>query len=169
MAFRAKYKDLVLPLPELVDWLIHDYWIVMLIAAVARVTYIKTPLVKYRIHAEQSIGLLPPDTSRVFPEKFTLQNRGFKHPVQYHCVELLLERFLEKNEPQYGAAIANLKAILRHRQVRDRLANQKFAWRVLHIHRELFAGRYHLCAHPESNGWRDAAIDLLPYKFKQKW
>ena len=166
MAFRAKYKDLVLPLPEFVDWLIHDYWIVMLIAAVARVTYIKTPLVKYRIHAEQSIGLLPPDTSRVFPEKFTLQNRNFKHPVQYRRAELLLERFLEKNEPQYGAAIADLKARLRHGQMQERLADQKFASRVLRIHCELVAGRYHLCAHPESNGWRDAAIDLLPYKFK---
>ena len=52
MAFRAALKELVLPIfgdgP-----LIHDGWIVLLIAAVGEIDFIKRPLVKYRQHSGQ--------------------------------------------------------------------------------------------------------------------
>lgn len=161
MAFRVQYRELVLPLPEFDQHLIHDYWIAMLIAAVARLAYIKTPLVKYRAHTGQVAGLVGPD---YIAEGLN----GRKFWVPNHRIELLLERFLEKNGSRYRAAAVGLKARIRHQQVCDQLPDQKMARRVLEVLRELFAGRYHLCAPPESNGWRDAAIDLLPYKFRSE-
>ncbi len=53
MAFRAKYRDLILPIPE--HW-VHDAWISLLIAAVARCASSAEPLIAYRQHGRQQIG-----------------------------------------------------------------------------------------------------------------
>ena len=52
VAFRANLKELVLPIPG--DGpLVHDGWIVLLIAAVGEIDFISRPLLKYRQHAAQ--------------------------------------------------------------------------------------------------------------------
>ena len=55
MAFAARLRELVLPIDPL--WM-HDGWIALLIAAVAPVSAIPRPLVRYRQHAGQSIGAM---------------------------------------------------------------------------------------------------------------
>lgn len=56
VAFRASLKKLVLPISG--DGpLIHDGWIVLLIAAVGEIDFINRPLVKYRQHSGQQCGL----------------------------------------------------------------------------------------------------------------
>src|SRR6185295_11487513 len=52
VAFRANLKELVLPISG--DGpLVHDGWIMLLIAAVGEIDFIKRPLVKYRQHSAQ--------------------------------------------------------------------------------------------------------------------
>ena len=52
MAFRANLKELVLPISS--DGpLVHDGWIVLLIAAVGEIDFINRPLQKYRQHSAQ--------------------------------------------------------------------------------------------------------------------
>jgi glycosyltransferase involved in cell wall biosynthesis len=52
MAFRANLKELVLPISG--DGpLVHDGWIVLLIAAVGEIDFINRPLLKYRQHSAQ--------------------------------------------------------------------------------------------------------------------
>lgn len=53
MAFRAEYRDLVLPIPT--EW-VHDAWIALLLSAVAPCAAIGEPLIEYRQHAAQQIG-----------------------------------------------------------------------------------------------------------------
>jgi glycosyltransferase involved in cell wall biosynthesis len=53
MMFRAEYRREVLPIPE--SW-IHDGWIAFLIGAVAPISLIQAPTVKYRQHSGQQIG-----------------------------------------------------------------------------------------------------------------
>ena len=52
MAFRANLKELVLPISA-EGPLVHDGWIMLLIAAVGEIDFIDRPLVKYRQHAAQ--------------------------------------------------------------------------------------------------------------------
>jgi glycosyltransferase involved in cell wall biosynthesis len=52
VAFRATLKDLVLPISGNGP-LVHDGWIVLLIAAVGEIDFIKRPLLKYRQHSAQ--------------------------------------------------------------------------------------------------------------------
>ncbi|HZT95217.1 MAG TPA: glycosyltransferase family 2 protein [Chloroflexota bacterium] len=55
LAFRAAYRDLVLPFPK-AGWWIHDGWIALMVAAVADVAVVPVPLVKYRRHPLQELG-----------------------------------------------------------------------------------------------------------------
>ena len=52
VAFRANLKDLVLPISGNGP-LVHDGWIVLLIAAVGEIDFINRPLMKYRQHSAQ--------------------------------------------------------------------------------------------------------------------
>jgi len=56
MAFRACLRPLVLPIPGHTI-LQEDAWIALIIAAVAPVVFLKEPLIKYRQHLGQQIGV----------------------------------------------------------------------------------------------------------------
>ncbi|SFW16361.1 glycosyltransferase family 2 protein [Nitrosovibrio sp. Nv17] len=54
LAFRSRYRDLLLPIPEV--W-VHDAWIAMLLGGVSRLAALSTPLIAYRVHDANQIGL----------------------------------------------------------------------------------------------------------------
>jgi hypothetical protein len=56
LAFRAEYRDLVLPIPS---EFLHDAWIATLVAAVAPCRIIEEPLIRYRQHPNQAQGERP--------------------------------------------------------------------------------------------------------------
>jgi glycosyltransferase involved in cell wall biosynthesis len=53
MAFRAKYREIVLPIPA--GWM-HDAWIALIVSAVARCRAVPEALIEYRQHPPQQIG-----------------------------------------------------------------------------------------------------------------
>jgi hypothetical protein len=55
MAFRSKFRDLILPIPADLP-MIHDGWIALMVAAVAEIAYVDQPLIFYRQHSGQQIG-----------------------------------------------------------------------------------------------------------------
>lgn len=60
MAFRAELRSLILPIPEPdpdQPPVVHDRWISVVLAAIGGVVPLDEPLMAYRIHAEQQIGL----------------------------------------------------------------------------------------------------------------
>lgn len=57
LAFRSHFREKLLPFPENIPEMIHDAWIAFVIYVSAQYSYIKTPLVKYRQHSRQQIGL----------------------------------------------------------------------------------------------------------------
>lgn len=165
-AFRSEYRDLILPLPEISKWLLHDYWIAFMISLVAKLKPIKEPMVKYRAHANQQMGLLPP--SKLKDPQGAAARRRREYVVRSHYLELFLQRLAEREgNPKYAKAIRDLKVRLKHAQVRAAWADQKYLRRALSIFGEFFAARYHLCSHPDSTGWRDVANDLIPLYLKR--
>lgn len=56
MVFRSRFRGLLLPIPSDGER-IHDGWIALLIASVARVVYLDEPLMLYRQHEKQQVGL----------------------------------------------------------------------------------------------------------------
>lgn len=57
MAFRARFKPLLLPFPTGAPTFIHDRWIAVLIAAVGRIAIVPEKLVAYRLHRRQQLGV----------------------------------------------------------------------------------------------------------------
>lgn len=54
MAFRSSYRDFILPIPE--TW-VHDAWIALIIGASSRLIILPIPLIAYRQHGANQIGL----------------------------------------------------------------------------------------------------------------
>jgi glycosyltransferase involved in cell wall biosynthesis len=61
VTFRSHYRPLLFPI--IGDW-IHDGWIAMLIAALSGVCFVSEPLVHYRQHTSQQLGLRKPAEPR---------------------------------------------------------------------------------------------------------
>jgi glycosyltransferase involved in cell wall biosynthesis len=56
-AFRTEFRHEVLPIPADIPNLIHDGWIALAFAALGKMEFIDEPLIKYRQHAGQQLGL----------------------------------------------------------------------------------------------------------------
>lgn len=61
MAFRSAYREIVLPISDL--W-IHDGWIAMLIGATSHLVALPMPLIAYRQHSANQIGIPRRDRTR---------------------------------------------------------------------------------------------------------
>lgn len=57
MAFRSRFKPLLLPIPAEAPTFFHDRWIAVLIAAVGRIAIIPEKLIAYRLHRQQQLGV----------------------------------------------------------------------------------------------------------------
>lgn len=53
---RSKFLDLILPVPSTTKYLIHDYWIALVVSMYGRISYIDEPLIKYRQHGNNQVG-----------------------------------------------------------------------------------------------------------------
>jgi len=55
MAFHSELRDIVLPIP---DMAVHDLWIALIASVVSEIRALPVPLIKYRKHLGQQIGVL---------------------------------------------------------------------------------------------------------------
>jgi hypothetical protein len=154
IAFRATFRNLVLPIPENVP---HDIWIALLVAALTRkVALVDKLLVKYRQHPEQQTGDLSQRTSFL--------KKGWRQPgdgksllenlVLYREVLSRLETLPTSDVPTLAKAL--VKAKVDHLTARVTMPRRKLR-RLPVIAREFFGLRYHRY----SNGAFSAAKDAF--------
>ena len=151
MAFRAGVRDVVLPIPD--GW-VHDGWIGLIAAATGRVAMVEQPLIKYRQHTGNQIGV----------EKLTFSRRVdlvMRIPLcdyvrQRHLFEAVRERLVSLGvERQQRDLLSRLERKLAHLAARERLPGPR--WRRLPtVGRELLALNYHRY----SSGWLSALKDI---------
>lgn len=159
MAFRSDYVKLALPIPTNIN-MIHDGWIALTIAAVADVFFIEEPLIKYRQHERQQIGV--PKHSRVQPERglqaFESALRRRNSATDLHEILSELEERLctQQNSFNCRRALAFVANYSHHLDVRANLPRKRLS-RLPRILRELMSMRYHEYA----NGFKSAAKDLV--------
>ena len=53
---KKKLIDIFLPLPNTSKYVLHDYWIPLIISQKGKISYIEEPLIKYRQHKNNKIG-----------------------------------------------------------------------------------------------------------------
>ncbi len=152
MAFRAKYKNLILPLPSDVYLVVYDYWIALLLTAVSKVVPLAAPLVDYRQHSKQNVGASP-----AFSQAVQGLSEKNDYRRNFEGLKALRER-LEQHEDEYDVrnALAETDECLKHSQVRNDLQNGALA-QIPNLFRDLFARRYHRY----SSGFKSASKDLF--------
>ena len=163
MAFRSRYRNLVLEIPEDLA-LIHDGWIALMVSSVAGVTFIEEPLVKYRQHSRQQIGArrrkaaADENAAGLSGVRDAMRRRNFYDEI-IETGSRVRRRLTERREEFGGGggeALTKLEARLKHLNARANLPEGKLS-RAGCVLRELLTRRYHLY----SNGVYSAVKDLL--------
>ena len=166
MAFRSKYRPLILPIPLRQEF-IHDHWIALVTAAVGGVVAVPEPLVKYRTHPRQQAGLMA--LPRAHGSAWRVACRRLtRYPTQRVLYALLTERLAQAATDDYAPLLPSLRRRAAHAQVKEELRRQSFLRRVPAVLREIASGRYHLFPHPEVEPWREIAFELLPYRLRYR-
>lgn len=159
MAFRSEYVKLALPIPTDIA-MIHDGWIALTVASVADVAFIEEPLIKYRQHERQQIGV--PKRPVTQPERglqaWESALRRRNSAADLHGILSVLEERLiaQQNSFDCRRALAFAGDYSLHLDVRANLPRKRLS-RVPRILRELLTMRYHEYA----NGFKSAAKDLV--------
>jgi Glycosyl transferase family 2 len=152
MAFRARFRDLVLPIPKI--W-VHDAWIALLVSAIADLAVIREPLIRYRRHTGQQIGPL----DFTFAERVAQAKRtgADEYCVLAQGFTSARERLLAAGDhSRIQAAVTQIEMKVKHLQARAEVARKRLS-RLPLVLEELLSGRYHRY----SQGWKSAAKDLL--------
>jgi len=165
MAFRALFRELVLPIPPN-HFLIHDGWIALMIAAVADIVALPEPLIKYRQHPQQQMGVV---RRRNLHEADAARKNSWAKRESYYQSEIkklddIRARLLTDNDNPncvqvYSitpARIAYLEELAAHYRVRGGILKHR-RQRVPVVLRELQTGRYSRF----SKGLASAVKDIL--------
>jgi len=138
MAFRSEFKDLILPIPE--NW-IHDAWIALLIAATSKLAVIQAPLIRYRQHSKQQIGVIK---KRFIEEltkvKQTNSNEYLNIADKFKMVYKRLSRMRQVSE--HSEVISQINAKISHYHTRANMPKRKLS-RLPIVFKELVNLRYH--------------------------
>jgi glycosyltransferase involved in cell wall biosynthesis len=162
MALRAKFRELALPIPTALP-IIHDGWIALMVATVARVSFVEEPLVKYRQHARQQVGV--PDNKLSSETDAGLSARAMREAlrsVNPYAPQMEIISAVRQRLATQGAgfdttrARTTLDSISAHLNARASLPKGMLA-RAHLVLRELLTLRYHR----HSKGVRSAAKDLF--------
>jgi hypothetical protein len=156
-AFRARFKQLILPIPDDLP-VIHDAWIALLVAAVSQLVPLPDRLVKYRQHAGQQVGALERKGARPVVDSMRQALRRENPYAEMLAVAQAVHRRLVDNGDKFDSrqVLHALETRMDHLAVRASLPQGKLS-RAPRVLRELVSGRYHR----HSNGFLSAVKDLL--------
>lgn len=169
MAFRSKFRELVLPIPvnfsqdDLV--FLHDGWIALLLSAVSRVAFIAEPLFKYRQHLDQQVGVrvvkigsrAESRTNDLLGNLVGAARRKNPFAAQIELLHAVRERMLDQNSQfDLRGPLAKVEGRLSHLVARSNMPDSK-ASRLPVVLREVVTLRYFRY----SNGVYSAIKDLL--------
>ena len=155
MAFRAEFRDLILPIP-LDIYYYHDNWIALVVSAVARCEIVRERLIKYRQHEQQSSDSI---LRRSKPETvFVARRRNNDYSGVINQLDIVKSRLMASS---YDPASIK-KAVTKIEQAKSHLQNRStlpeaFLRRLTIVVKDLFQWRYHRY----SNGFYSAVKDLI--------
>jgi hypothetical protein len=157
LAFRSRFRTLVLPTPEGIAPMLHDGWIALAIGAVAGVAFIEEPLIAYRQHGRQQIGAHEAFDARPRPGPIASASHVNNYPMHLASLGALRERLAAGAAgPEGVVAAGRITVILRHFDMRAQLPSRRLS-RLPLILRALAGRRYH----DYGNGVRSAIKDLV--------
>jgi len=151
-AFRAKFRELFLPIPA--SW-VHDAWIALIIAVYADLDAIYDPLIKYRQHSNQQIGAIKKGFMEQMALSYQTDAKAYiRHLERYKDLRERLSA--NTNVLHNSEVISRLEAKMAHLTVRFSMPAPKLK-RLSVVINELLTLRYHRYSY----GWKSAVKDLF--------
>jgi glycosyltransferase involved in cell wall biosynthesis len=168
MAFRAEFRDLILPIPiDLVHdgiTVLHDGWAALMLSAVTELVFVSSLLIKYRQHPEQQLGVgsalgvgaqLQATGGATAISAAMRRRNSFTGEIRY--LDTIRQRLsLKAATITRGNVLSSLDARLAHVVARAGMPSNKLS-RVPTVLRELLRLHYHRY----SNGISSAVKDLF--------
>ena len=149
LAFRSSFRDLATPFPALRSC--HDAFLAFVIAASAKIEIVAEPLIQYRYHGGNQIGIRRLGFfGKLAKAREQIASDAFTYAVEFF--QAARER-LPNATPQTLAAI---EAKILHASRRASMSG-RLSERLPDIREELRSGRYRRYSY----GWQSAAQDLL--------
>jgi glycosyltransferase involved in cell wall biosynthesis len=159
MAFRASYKEAVLPFPVTPHpvW-IHDAWIAFIVACMAKLAFVPEPLILYRQHANNQIGA---KEETLLNQLVMARARGKGYVAmllkEHRLIQRHLQALAEQGYPLRPDVLELLREKEAHLEARIRLPSR--LWRRLGVvWQEAASWRY---TRYSAGGVRNAVKDLL--------
>jgi glycosyltransferase involved in cell wall biosynthesis len=141
LAFRSDYRRLALPFPKLRSC--HDAFIAFTIAAVAEIRIIEQPLIHYRLHGENLIGIRKLGLREQLQKaKEQVAFDAFSYAATFF--DTAQERFAAHQEARFSPSTSTLALIdekIRHSRRRAAMPGRLLG-RLPDILREAVSGRY---------------------------
>jgi glycosyltransferase involved in cell wall biosynthesis len=163
MAFRSSLRNLVFPFPTDMIW-IHDGWIAIIASGAGKLGLpLPEPLILYRQHPSQQMGVITPEES--LPKKIKELYAGAKNINQglIHymllatCVKQRLLLFKERFNMNTGFEINLIEELQKHYSSRFLINSSSGRTKLKMIFKELISGRYRRF----SNSWLSAFRDSV--------
>ena len=155
-AFRANLRELALPIPNMP--VAHDAWLALMAAAVGRVHIVDEPLISYRLHDSNQVGLRKLSLRQQFEQaRKQIDRRAFRYAADLHTEAL---RRLTNGIPERYRLHDNVPRLLRqkilHAESRDAV-NHSALNRSKTVLGELLNMRYFRYSY----GWKSVAQDIF--------
>jgi hypothetical protein len=160
MAFRADLRENFLPIPDDIPNIIHDGWIALIASAISVVEFVDEPLIDYRQHESQQLGLglnAKGSVNEEYERSITVLERE-KVRLAKLGEFLKTDAALSKRTPRESIKelIERKDKPLQHYKTRMSLSDSRVL-RIVPVVNELLTGRYHAV----SKGFTSAIKDLL--------
>ncbi len=150
MAFRAERRNDFIPIPENIPNLIHDGWISLVIAAQADVVFIEEPLIKYRQHTAQQLGI---GYEAALARDFTQRKNRYAASVEMNLNEIERLKQMEqlfavysqfekwRDRISFTDLIEEKSEKIKHYEARGALPRRRVE-RIIPVGKEVMSGRY---------------------------
>jgi hypothetical protein len=135
MAFRSCFKEQILPIAS--GWM-HDEWIGLMVAACARVLPISEPLMQYRRHSNNQLGVLGLDATERARASLARPAEAFLRRAEGFT---LLGSRLAERLPERLDLLRMIDQKIEHCRARGSLPKRRLA-RIPTLFRELVFRRY---------------------------
>jgi hypothetical protein len=157
LAFRASYRPVLLPMPDLRS--AHDAWTAMLIAAVAEVAILDERLIQYRLHGNNHIGVQRVGlVQQIGKARLQVRHHAFRYAEELHQAAVdRLQMWESQGHELRPGALQKLREKIRHARARDRMNGHGLSSRLPSILRESLSLRYSRYSY----GWKSIAQDLF--------
>lgn len=170
MAFRAKIVKILIPFPQMEDFLIHDGWILLASSLFFKIKPFNQALVKYRQHANQQVGVpveKPPYNPESRKEAFEVYTKDCQSALnRIKFLKGICENIIKQDVADISPNVNPMKILnasynkfndaITHYSMRGDLPKNHLK-RISKILPELFKGNYHRY----SNGTKSVLKDFI--------